>query len=337
LNADVNDANEVNETVDDHVNDIDANDPGVHEANVNDGNENADGNGANVNVNDANANVSVNEVNDAGIGTDANAHVNANVNATPNGSEPTIQNANSAKQKGEKPIVSVSLRHEKPKLPMFNGDVRKFFIFRADFKYAIESRCSERDSITLLRTCLGPEPAKLIEGISSDLKTIWKYLDQIYGDPRVVSDVITSDLERFKPIQPGEDNHFCELVNLVRRSYNILKEIKRPQDIDNTHVISLIERKLTKDDQKIWARSINQQKIEPSMVALLEWLEEEMTARMRSSAVIRKAASNALRPSVNDFTTTSNQRAVNNNVPYQQQDRRGGNNHTSYQSHDSQV
>ena len=29
----------------------------------------------------------------------------------------------------------------------------------------------------------------------------------------------------------------------MRRSYNILKEVKRPQDIDNTYVISLIERK----------------------------------------------------------------------------------------------
>jgi len=57
--------------------------------------------------------------------------------------------------------------------------------------------------------------------------------------------VVTADLERFKAIQPGEDHRFCELVNLVRRSYNILKEVKRPQDIDNTHVISLIEAKMS--------------------------------------------------------------------------------------------
>ena len=84
-----------------------------------------------------------------------------------------------------KPFV---LKHEKPKLPSFHGDVRKYFIFRDDFKHAIENHYNARDTIAILRLCLGPEPAKLIEGISSDLKAAWKYLDQNYGDPRVISD-----------------------------------------------------------------------------------------------------------------------------------------------------
>ena len=164
------------------------------------------------------------------------------------------------------------LKHEKPKLPQFLGDVRKYFIFKANFQHAIESHCSERDTITILRSCLGPEPSKLIEGISTDLKVMWQYLDQNYGDPRIISDTITGDLEKFKPIQGGEDHRFCDLVNLVRRSYNILKEIKRPQDINNSQVISLIERKMTKDDIKVWARHIHVQKLEPPMENLLKWV-----------------------------------------------------------------
>ena len=117
---------------------------------------------------------------------------------------------------------------------------------------------------------LRPEQAKLVEGISTDLNSAWNYLDQNYGDPRIVSDVVTSDIERFKALQTGEDHRFCDLVNLVRRSYNILKEVKRPQDIDNTHVISLIERKMTQDDVKIWVRYIQSLKFEPSMKNLLK-------------------------------------------------------------------
>ena len=149
------------------------------------------------------------------------------------------------------PVKPLFIRHEKPKLPTFYGDVRRYFIFKADFQHAVEAHCSQRDAITILRSCLGPEPAKLVEGISTDLKAGWNYLDQNYGDPRIVSDTVTADLERFNAIQPGEDHRFCDLVNLVRKSYNILKEVKRPQDIDNTHVISLIERKMTKDDLKV--------------------------------------------------------------------------------------
>ena len=113
-----------------------------------------------------------------------------------------------------------------------------------------------------------------------------------------MSDVVTSDIERFKAVQTGEDQRFCDLVNLVRRSYNILKEVKRPQDIDNTHVISLIECKMTKDDVRIWACHIHSQKLEPSMKNLLKWMDKEITPRLRSGATIRKTGSTTC-PSVN--------------------------------------
>ena len=134
------------------------------------------------------------------------------------------------------------------------------------------------------------------------MKAAWRYLDQNYGDPRVISDTITAYLAKFKAIQPGEDYQFCDLANLVRRSYNILKEVKRPQDIDNTQVISLIERKMTKDDLKVWARHIYLQKLEPSMANLLNWMEEEMTARLRLGATIRKISS-TVRSSVHTVTS----------------------------------
>ena len=103
-----------------------------------------------------------------------------------------IYQSNAAKHVPVKPLL---MKHEKPKLPTFNGDVRKYFIFNADFQHAVESCYSERDAIAILRSCLGPEPPKLVDGISTDLKAAWNYLDQNYGDPRVVSEVVTADLE----------------------------------------------------------------------------------------------------------------------------------------------
>ncbi len=41
---------------------------------------------------------------------------------------------------------SCGFQMEKPKLPKFSGDVREYAIFRADFKHAIETRYSKRDS-----------------------------------------------------------------------------------------------------------------------------------------------------------------------------------------------
>jgi hypothetical protein len=80
----------------------------------------------------------------------------------------TIQNPDAIElsSSSAKPFT---VKHEKAKLPVFAGDVRQYFIFKSDFKHAVEAQYSERDTLTVLRSCLSAEPAKLIEGISSDL------------------------------------------------------------------------------------------------------------------------------------------------------------------------
>ena len=94
-----------------------------------------------------------------------------------------------------------SFKMEKPKMPKCSGDVREYAIFRSDFKHAIEARYSKRDASTILCTCLQGKPLELIKGIGSDYDAAWEYLDSIYGDPRYVSDTITQDIVKFRPIR----------------------------------------------------------------------------------------------------------------------------------------
>ena len=85
---------------------------------------------------------------------------------------------------------SCGFQMEKPKLLKFSGNVREHDIFRANFKHAIETSYSKRDSITLLRTCLQEKPLELIKGIGSDYDATWEYLDSIFGDARFVLDTM---------------------------------------------------------------------------------------------------------------------------------------------------
>ena len=101
-------------------------------------------------------------------------------------------------------------------MPKFLGDVRDYAIFRSDFKHVIDARYSKRDAITFLHTCLQGKPLDLIKGIGSDYNAVWEYLDSIYGDPRFVSDTITEDIVKFRPLRDGEDARFCDLVHLVK-------------------------------------------------------------------------------------------------------------------------
>lgn len=190
-----------------------------------------------------------------------------------------------------KSATACNFKIEKPKLPTFNGDVREYAIFRADFKHAVESHFSERDAITFLRTCLRDKPLQLIKGIGTDYRAAWEYLDAIYGDPRFVSDTIVQDITKFKALQPGEDARFCELVHLVNRSYNTLKEVGNQNDMNNSHMLAVIERKMCNEDLKVWSREIERLGGAATLEGLMKWMTSEMKLRMRATAPLRLSSS----------------------------------------------
>ena len=59
-----------------------------------------------------------------------------------------------------------------------------------------------------------------------------------------MSDTIMQDIARFKALNTDEDTRFCEKVYLVKRSYDTLKEVGLSNDMDNSHVLSIIEKKM---------------------------------------------------------------------------------------------
>ncbi len=73
-------------------------------------------------------------------------------------------------------------------------------------------------------------------------------------DPRFVSDTITQDIVKFKALEAGEDARFCDLVHLVRRCYNTLKEVGVPSDMDKQPYVIYNRAKMCPDDRKVWSR-----------------------------------------------------------------------------------
>lgn len=178
---------------------------------------------------------------------------------------------------------------EKPKMPRFSGDVREFAIFKADFKHLVESRYTKRNGITIPRSNLSGKPLELIKGIGQDCDTAWDYLESIYGDPRFVADIITQDIARFRPLRDGEDARFCDLVHLVRRSFNSLTEVGRQNDMDTNHMLAIIEQKMCSDDRKVWSRFLESTKSHATLEALMSWMTSEMKSRMRATTPLQNA------------------------------------------------
>ena len=132
---------------------------------------------------------------------------------------------------------------------------------------------------------------QLIKGIGTDYDAVWYYLDAIYGDPHYVSDTVTRDIMNFRKLDNGDDARFCHVVYLVNRSFNTLKDVCQPSDMDNSRMLSVIETEICADDRKVWARELKREKKPATLQALISWMTTEMKSRMRATAPIRTGMS----------------------------------------------
>ena len=87
-----------------------------------------------------------------------------------------------------------------------------------------------------------------------------------------ISMTVTHDISKFKPLREDEDSRFSDLAQLVRRSYNTLKEVNRQFDMDNNHMIAIIEQKLHVNDRKIWSRYLETSQKKATLENLITWM-----------------------------------------------------------------
>lgn len=59
-------------------------------------------------------------------------------------------------------------------------------------------------------------------------------------------------------------------MHLVKRCYNKLKEVGVRYDMDNSHMLSIIEQKMCADDRKMWSRDLEREGESASLKGLME-------------------------------------------------------------------
>ena len=84
------------------------------------------------------------------------------------------------------------------------------------------------------------------------------------------------DIVKFKSLRNGEDAGFCDLVHLVKRCYNTLKDIGMPSDMD-----------MCADERKVWSRDLEKTKQPSSLNQLMTCMTVEMKSRMRATVPLR--------------------------------------------------
>ena len=149
------------------------------------------------------------------------------------------------------------LQLEKVKMPLFTGGIRDYPRFKMDFEKQVMPTINIESAPYILRSCLSKEPAHVIKNIDDDLEAMWKRLDEKYGDPTKVVDVIMNAIQNTRNIRDGENNRFIELINVVEDGYRDLKRLGLEKEIATTSSVSVKEKKLPTDVKKEWAKLIS--------------------------------------------------------------------------------
>ena len=150
-----------------------------------------------------------------------------------------------------------NLQLGKIKLPRFEGEIRAYSQFKQDFEKQIMPHLQSDNVSYVLRLCLGSDPATIVKSIDDDISEMWKRLDEKYGDPAKVADVIIDGIRRTRIIREGEKERFVEFVEIVEDGYRDLKRLGLESEITTTSSVSIIEKKLPADIRHKWAEIVS--------------------------------------------------------------------------------
>ena len=139
-------------------------------------------------------------------------------------------------------------------MPLFTGRIRDYPRFKMDFEKQVMPTIKIESAPYILRSCLSKEPADVVKSIDDDLEPMWKRLDEKYGDPTKVVDVIMNAIQNTRNIRDCENNRLIELINIVEDGYQDLKRLGLEQEITTTSSVSVIEKKLPTDVKNEWAK-----------------------------------------------------------------------------------
>ena len=155
------------------------------------------------------------------------------------------------------PCTSCNLQLEKLKLPRFEGEIRAYPQFKRDFEKQIMPHLQSDDVSYVLGSCLGSDPAAIVNSVDDDISEMWNRLDEKYGAPAKVADVIIDGIRRTRIIREGEEKRFVEFVEIVEDGYRDLKRLGLESEITTTSSVSIIEKKLPADIRRKWAEIVS--------------------------------------------------------------------------------
>ena len=161
----------------------------------------------------------------------------------------------------EKPVGATRsiIKFDKIKFDTFTGDIRRYPIFRSEFRKHIAPTCSPDEQAIVLKSYLSPEVRKETEGLGECIDDIWERLDELYGNERKLVDLIVAELDNLPYCRESDDKTTLNFISVIEKAHRDLLSMGYEVEINNSTIIGLIERRLSPDARKEWTKMIVKQ------------------------------------------------------------------------------
>ena len=126
------------------------------------------------------------------------------------------------KEKSTSQGKQLNVRLEKLKMPTFDGNIRQYPRFKRDFETQVLPSVSKESAPYALRSCLTKEALGVVRSVDDNIDEMLKRLDEKYGDPAKIADVVIDSIKRVKVIKEGDHEKFIEFVDVVEDAYRDL-------------------------------------------------------------------------------------------------------------------
>ncbi|XP_064105892.1 uncharacterized protein LOC135215277 [Macrobrachium nipponense] len=144
----------------------------------------------------------------------------------------------------------------------------------------------------VLKQCLLGEALKVVLGVDDDFHKMMARLDEKFGNVTKVVDSVLCEIRALK----GNNKKLVELVNTVERGWLDMCKLDLKSEMNNTTVISLVEKLLPPTLKREWVLKASESQSEKEFGKLLEFLEKErkvieyVQEGVRSSTTTDRAA-----------------------------------------------
>ena len=174
-------------------------------------------------------------------------------------------------------------------LDKFDGNLRKYPAFRECFMKNIAPMCQKSQLGFVLRAHLGEAVKEEVANIEDDMTLLLQRLDAKYGNLRKYTDAVLADLAK---ISKGDSKAALHLINTVEKAYQDLARIGLEQEMSNSYIISVIEKKLPEEMRIDWVKNIAEKgEVDSTKVfmLLMEFLRKWRNIIEYDDSAIRKA------------------------------------------------